>query len=924
MNKIQKVSAARVVMIVGHPAAGIADIQTLLCRSGMTLPSAGVQYGMDAADISSYLVRRAGRALDFSQADVQLQPAPIWQSLALDMLLANGDKSFVGWADAQAIHMLDYWHETDPAFRFVLAYDSPSNVLARAFASKKIDEESINKFKQCWNIYNTAMLSFYSRNSGRCLLVNSTEAYSDKTSFIKNFNARMDMELKSSDLDFCSETPDVKLCQVASSLVEDHDWQSVYENLQSIADIPEVRTGSFSIRSWNSCVESDKRLIDALAHTESLKNNLIRCEMLMEDSRNSENHLKIEKNKFKEQVELIGNENRSLLEKNEKINNQIDEIRLENEDLKEYQKKINGENSVFRKFLQIGEEKILEHKEKEILYVEKFDGLKSENRLLLLQLHEAQEELECKQIEIEKVDAAIATLKKDIDALRLDLSSRDKSILEYEELRLSYLQDIDRERDVNVSLNSRLHQLQDDLLLKSTENTGLEKCNEVLESKVNELQKRIADLKNTEETKRLLLLQLHEVQEALEASHDAHALLTTAHETSKAKVTEWEKRVLDSEACLVKVKNEQSDLLLIIKRHEEKLSELLIYSAALEEDVERGKMKDNDFKSQMAAVQRKLQGLEVELIKRDRYIENQNLQKNKLFLQIGDNGEANRLLLLQLHQAQEEIERGHFEYLFLQSSLNASKDECLKLSEKLEDRENFIKLQESINKDNKENSTIEDSPASELGKLGNSNLAMVSNSSLKSAGDSADGFDELSKEYFRIKDLEEENKLLLLSLHKVQEKLERFCFEDKNVFDGKIINSKNEENFKDRVLVATLEYGAAERVKKQLSYRLGNVILTKKRSFGEFIGIPYAILKQVREYKEEKIANSSKKLLPIEKYADAYKAEEVRQHLSYRLGKAILDNYGNPIGWVKFPFVAYKEIRSFRLRQKDSQRKTQS
>jgi hypothetical protein len=61
----------------------------------------------------------------------QTQVAAVWQGMVLDLMLSNLDQPLWGWADPQAVYLLDYWKEQDPQVVFVLVYDEPQTVYTR-------------------------------------------------------------------------------------------------------------------------------------------------------------------------------------------------------------------------------------------------------------------------------------------------------------------------------------------------------------------------------------------------------------------------------------------------------------------------------------------------------------------------------------------------------------------------------------------------------------------------------------------------------------------------------------------------------------------------------------------------------------------------------------------------------------------------
>lgn len=151
----------------------------------------------------------------------------------------------------------------------------------------------------------------------------------------------------------------------------------------------------------------------------------------------------------------------------------------------------------------------------------------------------------------------------------------------------------------------------------------------------------------------------------------------------------------------------------------------------------------------------------------------------------------------------------------------------------------------------------------------------------------------------RLKELEEENDLLLVQLHQVQEELERYYLE-------------NQELKKSPAKTAVKPFGAAERVRQGLAYRLGAAMVEHGRSLTGWPSLPFALVGQVRAYRAHKKALGGKKLPPVSSYADAHEAERVKQHLSYRLGQTLLKHHKTPLGWLVLPFAIRRTLSDFR------------
>lgn len=143
--------------------------------------------------------------------------------------------------------------------------------------------------------------------------------------------------------------------------------------------------------------------------------------------------------------------------------------------------------------------------------------------------------------------------------------------------------------------------------------------------------------------------------------------------------------------------------------------------------------------------------------------------------------------------------------------------------------------------------------------------------------------------------LHQERYLLLTQMHQLQEELERI---------------------QPKAQSAHALYGAAERVKQQLSYRLGSKLVNGSRSVASWPVLPFVLLIEIHRYNQDSKRRSSKKLPPIHTYQDAAEASRVKNHLSYRLGTVLVQHGGTPWGWVKLPFAMRREIKAFKKSRK--------
>lgn len=141
--------------------------------------------------------------------------------------------------------------------------------------------------------------------------------------------------------------------------------------------------------------------------------------------------------------------------------------------------------------------------------------------------------------------------------------------------------------------------------------------------------------------------------------------------------------------------------------------------------------------------------------------------------------------------------------------------------------------------------------------------------------------------------IEKENSLLLEQLHFVQEELEKIYLE------------------KQRLTARPVYYGAADRVRSQLPYQLGAVMIQQSKSFSGCIKMPFELLRTAKRVNKEQ-QTCEQNLPPVHFYNDASDIDRIHKHLSYQLGQNLLTYIRNPLRWLAMPFVLANTARKFK------------
>lgn len=189
------------IIIVGHPQSGHEEVQRLLTECGMASAHPSRRDNLTPAQVSQILLKAHGAVpvdqLQTAQQLQQIRVAPVWQGMVVDLMLANLDQALWGWADTDAVYLLDYWKEQDPQVVFVLVYDTPETVLTRApLDQAAASEEELQRRIDAWVAYNAALLHFHLRNLGCSVLVHASQVQASARNTLQHISAHITAPLQ--------------------------------------------------------------------------------------------------------------------------------------------------------------------------------------------------------------------------------------------------------------------------------------------------------------------------------------------------------------------------------------------------------------------------------------------------------------------------------------------------------------------------------------------------------------------------------------------------------------------------------------------------------------------------------------------------------------------------------------------------------
>ncbi|MGD7035445.1 hypothetical protein [Methylotuvimicrobium buryatense] len=361
------------------------------------------------------------------------EPGRLWEQLASEIFIANLNSPLWGWADTNSTWLLDYWTHFDPNIRFVLACTSPEQMLAEAVRNSPSDI-SADAVLQSWKTIHQTLLRFHLRHPDRSILIMADEGLSMPSHLIDAGNERWHLQCAPLEND-AFKKPDTN--EVALFI-----GQQIYN------DQPQINSLSHEIAAsiihLGPTTKSMTVSIDiAIGALQSLQE---KAALALKQS---------------DQLHTLNEANQALTQDRDKLEIQNEALESELQSAKD---QLQSQAQEFKTQL---------------------DNQTQENELLLLQLHQVQEELESLFIKSKEQTTAFDQQAKELQKLNQAHQSLLNEKSQLEALSKSYASERDKLAAQSKAAQSELQNLKDQLQSQAQENE-------------------------------LLLLQLHQVQEELE------------------------------------------------------------------------------------------------------------------------------------------------------------------------------------------------------------------------------------------------------------------------------------------------------------------------------------------------------------------------------------------------------------------------
>ena len=225
----------KIVITTGHPECGLAQVYALLCAAGLSAAQPSQRDGWSPAEFHTALLKAHDLSATPLAEVAGLAPGGVWLQLASDLFANNLSGADWGWAEARSLGLLRFWTDFDPQVRVVLVYAAPEYLLA----TRAGPAPALKPWLASWQEHHEALLRFYHRHADRAVLINAAAALADPAQCISRISAAWGMALNATDAAMAPANPPALGVQAARWWLEgEHEVAALLAELESAATLP--------------------------------------------------------------------------------------------------------------------------------------------------------------------------------------------------------------------------------------------------------------------------------------------------------------------------------------------------------------------------------------------------------------------------------------------------------------------------------------------------------------------------------------------------------------------------------------------------------------------------------------------------------------------------------------------------------------
>ena len=230
----------KVILTIGAPQSGHLAVFDRITQAGVVCAAPCRDASLSPQNLQARLLRSMEVNLSSDTPLIQLTPGRLWNELASDLFLTNIDHPVWGWADHQSVCLMDFWREFDPQVRLLLVYNSPLAYLQQVLIdSHTLTADAIAAALATWSRWNTALLRYFHRHPQHCLLVNSQQAVAEPAALIELLKTKWQiagLTVQESTGQGSSQS-DLLTHLISQMLDPQHPAWALHQELESVAQL---------------------------------------------------------------------------------------------------------------------------------------------------------------------------------------------------------------------------------------------------------------------------------------------------------------------------------------------------------------------------------------------------------------------------------------------------------------------------------------------------------------------------------------------------------------------------------------------------------------------------------------------------------------------------------------------------------------
>jgi len=377
----------------------------------------------------------------------------LWENVANDLLLANLDKPCWGWHDTDSIWAMPFWAEQEPNTHFLLVATRPEYQLAQSLLDDTPGKLDISALLTRWQQHHQRLLAFYLDNPERCLVIDAEQAQQHPQALVQLLTQRWQLPLEATGLTeepaTAPHVPDPLALYLAQQLIEQHlfkqqdsRFQSLYAELQA-AQHPLVDNEAEQPASVDAMVQHYQQLrrqqqndqtqrVHQAQQIEALNQSADQLTQQLQQTQHAlskaEQQHQAEQHQQQQALDDLKQESELLLLQLHQVQEELESTFLKHQQLESRYQTLESQHKHTQQQLTQAQEQLKQTQEKlkqaeqqrdaakqyettQRQQQAELEGIKQESELLLLQLHQVQEELEHYFLEHQKLSSTHETLE---------------------------------------------------------------------------------------------------------------------------------------------------------------------------------------------------------------------------------------------------------------------------------------------------------------------------------------------------------------------------------------------------------------------------------------------------------------------------------------------------------------------------------